>query len=138
MINSQQFYEKWQRRLAGATQDIQNGVNNVTVSPTAKAAAKQAKMLANLTASIQAGKWKDGLMKVTVDDWKNAMLNKGVGRIAAGTANASARVQAFANVLLPHIQQGQGKIASMPDMTLEDSIARMNAFTRHMVNMPTK
>ncbi|KKK95972.1 hypothetical protein LCGC14_2667420, partial [marine sediment metagenome] len=41
----------------------------------------------------------------------------------------------FAEDLLPHIDAGQAKLKSMPDITLEDNIARMSTFVRHMANM---
>ncbi|KKN14577.1 hypothetical protein LCGC14_0994830, partial [marine sediment metagenome] len=56
----------------------------------------------------------------------------GVNRIAAGIDAAKSKTIAFAEALLPHIDQGQAVIKSMPDVTLDDNINRMVAFTRHM------
>lgn len=131
-VTPQQFTEKWQRRLSGATTDIQNGINRVDTSPTEKAAAKQDKMLANVTAAVQSGKWANGLRRVTLNDWKTAAVNKGIPRISQGVQGAGGKVTAFASQLLPFQDSLKGKIDSMPDLTLDDSINRMTTWIRGM------
>lgn len=138
MLNAQQFQEKWQRRLTGATEDMRNGINAVTVAPTMQAANKQQKMLANLTARVQDGTWASRLKAVSLDDWKSKMIDKGLGRVAAGAQSAAGKVQDFAAQLIPAITAAQGKISSMPDLTLEDSINRMTTFTREMAKFRKK
>ena len=111
---------------------MRRGVEGVSQAPTAKAAAKKDKMLANLTASVNSGKWAAGLNRVTLEDWKAKMINKGLNRVAAGIDESAPKVTAFASALLPHIDKGLDKIKNMPDLTLEDSINRMTSFIRHM------
>lgn len=132
MLTPQQFREKQARRLKGAMEDMRLGVNNVTEAPTAKAAQKQEKMLANLTQAVNDGKWKRGLLSVSNEDWKEKMLNKGLPRVAAGIDAAAAKVEDFASKALPYIAAGQAQVDKMPDLTLEDNIARSNAMIRHM------
>ncbi len=129
-----QFQEKHARRLTAAVQDVKDGIDRVTVNPCELAAAKQAKMLANLTAAVNDGRWAAGLKRVTLEAWKDKAKNVGAGRIPAGIAAAKAKVIAFAEQLLPHIDAGQAKIANLPDITLEDNINRMVEFTRHMAD----
>ena len=131
-LTPQQFAEKWQRRLQSAAPDITNGINRVDVSPTEKAATKQAKMLQNLTESVQSGKWAAGLRRVTLADWKKAAVEKGVPRIAQGASGAAGKVANFASQLLPFQDTLSGQIKSMPDLTLEDSINRMTTWVRGM------
>jgi hypothetical protein len=131
-LNPNEFAEKWQRRLSAAAPDIQKGVSRVDISPTEKAAAKQDKMLANVTASIQSGKWAAGLRRVSISDWKAATINKGIPRLTQGVQGAAPKVANFANQLLPYQDSLQSQLANMPDLTLEDSIARMNTWVRGM------
>ena len=131
-LTPQQYQEKHARRLTAAGQDMRDGIDRVTVNPCEQAAAKQDKMLANLTASVQNGKWAAGLKRVSLEQWKDRAKNVGVGRVASGIAAAKDKVVAFAEQLLPHIDSGQTKIKTMPDITLEDNIARMDSFIRHM------
>jgi len=131
-LTPQQFADKWARRLQAASPDIQNGINRVDQAPTEKAAAKQDKMLQNVTASIQNGKWAAGLRRVTLSDWKQAAITKGIPRISQGVTGAQGKVTNFATQLLSFQDSLQGKITSMPDLTLEDSINRMNTWVRGM------
>ncbi len=131
-LTPQQFAEKWQRRLQSAAPDITNGINRVTDAPTELAAAKKAKMLQNVTDAINNGKWEAGLHRVTLADWKSAAINKGVPRIAQGAAGAAPKVTNFASQLLPYQDNLVNQVKSMPDLTLEDSIARMTTMVRGM------
>jgi len=124
--------DKWSRRLKAAVEDIRAGVEAVTENPCEKAAAKKAKWIARLTSKEVQDKWEAALKRVTLEDWKKAMLEVGVGRIAAGVDAAVDEFRDFMNELLPHIEAGRAKIKAMPDVTLEDNIRRMEAFIRHM------
>jgi len=131
-LTAQQFQEKHARRLKAAVEDVRQGIDRVSENPCEKAAAKQDKMLTNLTAAVQNGKWSAGLKRVTLEEWKRKARDIGVNRIAAGIDGAKDKVVAFAEVLLPHIDRGRDKIKAMPDVTLDDNINRMTSFIRHM------
>lgn len=131
-LTAQEFQEKHARRLKASIDDMRKGVERVTVSPTEKAAAKQDKMKANILASIDNGKWAAGLKRVTLDDWKTKMINKGVNRVSSGIDEAAPKVIEFASELLPYIDSAKAKIEKMPDVTLEDNISRMTSFIRDM------
>jgi len=131
-LTATEFQEKHSRRLKAAVEDVRRGIDRVTVSPTEKAAAKQDKMLSNLTQAVQSGKWAAGLKRVSLEDWKRKARDIGVNRIAAGIDGARDKVIAFAEELLPHIDRQKAKIAAMPDVTLDDNINRMTTFIRGM------
>ena len=124
--------EKWVRNLSGATQEIRDGVQGVTVSPMDKAADQAEKYRARVNAAVDSGKYQARLRDVSLDEWKRATLEKGIGRIATGAAAAQDDVQDFFNQLFPFQERLQAQIDSMPDTTLEDSIARQAAWTRGM------
>ncbi len=131
-LTPSEFQEKHARRLKASVEDVRRGIDRVTENPCEKAAAKQDKMLTNLTAAVSSGKWSAGLKRVSLEDWKKQARDIGVNRIAAGIDGAKSKVIAFAEVLLPHIDRGREKIKSMPDVTLDDNINRMVSFVRHM------
>jgi len=137
-LTAAEFQEKHARRLKGAVEDVRKGIDRVTESPTAKAAAKADKMLTNLTSAVSSGKWAAGLKRVSLEEWKRKTRDVGVNRIAAGIDASKDKVIAFAEELLPHIDRGQEKIKGMPDITLDDSINRMTTFTRHMAGFSRK
>ena len=134
-LTAAEFQEKYARRIKASVEDIRRGIDRVTESPTDKAAAKQDKMLTNLTQAVTSGKWAAGLKRVSLDEWKKKARDVGVNRIAAGVDAAKDKVQAFAETLLPHIDRGMDKIKNMPDITLDDNINRMTTFTRHMAEL---
>ena len=131
-MTSQQFREKHARRLKGAIDDMRRGIENVTEAPGVKAAAKSDKMLQNLQEAISSGKWADRVKSVSLDDWKNKMISKGLPRVAGGIDASAAKVEEFAEQLLPYVDSVKKSIAPMPDLTLEDNINRMVAFSRKM------
>ncbi len=133
-LSAREFQEKHARRLKAAVEDVRAGIDRVTENPCEKAAAKQEKMLSNLTASVQSGKWAAGLGRVSLEDWKRKARDIGVNRIAAGIDGAKDKVIAFAEQLLPHIDREQAKIKAMPDVTLDDNINRMTTFIRGMAS----
>ena len=131
-LTPQEAQEKHNRNLKNAVEDMRLGVERVNVAPTKLAAEKADKMLNNLTKAVQSGKWANGLNRVTLEDWKSKMINKGINRVATGIDEAADKVQDFYSDLFPHIEAGQSKVNKMNDVTLEDSINRMTTFVRHM------
>lgn len=137
-LTAAEFQEKHARRLKASVEDVRKGIDRVTESPTEKAASKQDKMLSNLTASVNSGKWAAGLKRVSLEDWKKKARDIGVNRIAAGIDGAKEKVTAFAEQLLPHIDRQLDKIKGMPDVTLDDNINRMTSFIRGMADFKRK
>jgi hypothetical protein len=126
-MTGQQVADKWARRLKGASQDMRDGVNAVTQAPGIAASKKSAKMLEGITRSIQDGTWQRAVASVSLDDWKKAMLDKGVGRIAAGVDGAMPKMTIMADKLMNALGTIKSKVSAMPDNTFEDRLARMNA-----------
>ncbi len=137
-LSPQEAAEKWGRRLKGSTQDISQGVQRVKEAPGVKAAAKQEKMLQNVTEAVSSGKWADRVAGVTLEDWRSKMLNKGVGRIAAGVDAATSKQGEFFGQLFDHQERLKSQIDRMPDLTIEDSINRMTTFIRGMAQFRKK
>jgi hypothetical protein len=137
-LTPQQFADKHIKRTSAALDDMRAGVNAVTVSPTLKAAAKADKMRARLIESLDSGKWQDGLKRVTLEQWKDKMINVGVSRVSGGLTANRAKTEAFAADFLPFVESNQQAISTMPDVTLEDSIARMGEWTRRMSKFKRK
>ena len=123
---------KQANRLKSSTPEIRAGIERVTTSPTALAAGKIQKMRANLLAKIDDGTVEKQLRAVTLDQWKTRAATTGVNRISEGIDNAHDKQVAFYSKLLPAQDALKKQIDAMPDLTLEDSIARMTAFTRGM------
>jgi len=137
-ITPDQFVEKHARRLKGALEDMRRGVEAVDVAPGKKAAEKEGKMRAGIMRALDDGTWKRRVGAVSLDDWKKAMLDKGLGRVAAGVDGAADKVGSFATQLLAQESALQAEISKMPDLTLEDSIGRMTTWIRGMAKFEFK
>jgi hypothetical protein len=129
-VNPDQFVEKHARRLKAAVPDMQAGIQAVTEAPTAAAAAMKDKMRMNVNASIDNGKWERGLRRVSLEEWKQKTINKGIGRVATGVDEAAGKIRAFAADFLPFLDTVSATVRKMPSTTLEDNINRMVAQVR--------
>lgn len=126
--------QKLSRRLQAATADITKGINAVTEAPGIKAAASAELMLARLIETVQSGVWAEAVSAVSLQDWKTAAINKGVPRIAQGIQTAEPKLIRFYTQLLPAVDAAVAKVQNMPNLTLEDRIARSAAYQREMAN----
>ena len=130
--------EKWGRRLKGSTEDIRTGVIRVTEAPGKKAAEKKGKWVAKMTDAKVQDKWAKRVGEVSLEDWKKQMVDVGIGRISAGVDAEVPDMGDFYSEVFPYIETGQKEVEAMADITLEDSIARMDKFVRHMSKFSRK
>jgi hypothetical protein len=127
MKDAQSSAARWAQNLAASTQAITDGVNAVTVSPGTLAAKQMEVWAANTMASKQ--KFARNVQAVTLQDWQQAMKDKGIGRIAQGAQAAVPRMAAFLNAFLPHVEAG---VRSLPPRgTLQQNIDRMVKMVNH-------
>lgn len=131
-VTPQEYAEKWGRRLKGSTEDIRRGANRVTEAPGVAAARQQDLMLSKLTESITSGLWAQQVSAVSLEDWKKALMEKGVGRIAAGVDAATPAQQQMATRLLAAVDASMAEANRTPRGSLEDNISRMTTFVRSM------
>ena len=134
MQSASEIARKWQRNLSSSTESIRSGVNAVTVSPTEKAAQRADQYLLGVQQAVDSGKYQAGLRRVDLAEWKTAMLDKGVPRIASGAAAGEPKFQAFMQEFLPFIESGQRMLDNMPRGSLAENIARSTAMIEHLAN----
>lgn len=123
--NPQTVAQKWSTNLAGSTTSIQAGVQAVTVAPGVTAAANVATWLAKIQQSQ--AKWVRNVSAVTLGEWQQAMITKGIPRISTGATAAEPKMAAFFTQFLPYLDAGKSQIASMPKTSLAQSIAKAAA-----------
>ena len=121
-IDSAAATAKWVARMQASGQQITEGVQSVTEAPGAKAAKQAALWLAKLQASQ--AKWQRNVSAVSLADWQNAMITRGIPAINAGVTAKSSNYQKFADKFYPYLQAGKSKIAAMPKNSLSDGIAK--------------
>jgi hypothetical protein len=131
-LNSASATAKWVKGLQGATQQITDGVNAVTVAPGVSAAKQVQTWLARIQAS--APKWQANVAAVSLGEWQQAMITTGIPRIAQGAQAKQGKYQAFADKFFPYLQQGVSQVRAMPKTSLADGINRAVA----MINWNAK
>lgn len=129
-ITAAEAAAKHANNLKNSIEEIRRGVMAVTENPMEKAAAAKDKWVAGIRDS--ADKWAARVSAVSMEDWKSAMLNKGVNRIAEGVDAAIPKTTAFFDRLLPFEANLQARVNQMPDTSLEDSVNRASTWIREM------
>jgi len=131
-VNAAQYADKHNRRTKAAIEDMRAGVQRVTESPTAKAADAGTKMLEGIRQAVESGKWGNSLRAVSLEQWKTAMIEKGVPRVSQGLDAARAKIERTAAQLLAYENTVLEEIDRMPDLSIEDSVNRAAAWIRRM------
>lgn len=128
MKDATQVSKKWSTNLAGSAQAITDGVNRVTQAPGVAAVAQKAAYVAGVQAN--ADKWGRNTAAVSLQEWQQATISKGVPRIASGATAAEPKFEAFMGKLLPFID---GEVRKLPPRGgLEQNINRATMFMRGM------
>ena len=137
-ISPEERAEKLARNLKNALDDIRKGVDRVSEAPGKLAAAKKDKMRANLMAALDSGKWERNVAAYPLDEWKEDMKTKGINNIPTGIDRAKPKIVKFAQQQDEHQAKIDAKLKSMPDLTLEDNIRRMELQVREMAKFSFK
>lgn len=130
--NVQASLEKYLRNAGNASEAMKAGVSTVTESPSAKAAQNTDKMLRNFTESVNSGRYAANANAVPVEEWKGAMISKGIPNMAQGVRNLSPRAKRNITTQLEKANAVSAQIATMPNNTEADAEARMLAAVRAM------
>ena len=127
--NARDVMEKWSRNLANSGESMRAGIESVTESPTRKAAASLDNYREGVMRSLDSGKTKAAMEAVTLEDWQEAALEKGVAHATAAARSDRAKnaVLNFQEQFLPFVESVSDKVRKMPKGTLADGIARMVA-----------
>lgn len=136
MINVANAVAKWSRNTAGATQAYKDGINAVTESPMALAAAQAPKAAQNYAEAINSGRWAQRLQSVPLEVWKQQSANVGASRLASGVQKGTAKMQAALTKFAPAYEQakqaaraitGTGEAAAMEKVAVVYRILKQAA-----------
>lgn len=125
-----QVAQRWAQRLGASVDKIRQGVQSVTTSPTQAAAAAVNTWQARVADPNTARKFQASLGRVSLADWQNAMINKGIPRISTGAQAAIPKFTAFMQQFLPFEDNIANQVRQMPKATLDDRINRAIAQIR--------
>jgi hypothetical protein len=120
---------KWLANISSASARMTSGAQAVQTAPGLAAAAASDKWLARVTAAQ--AKFKANVAAVSLQSWQNSYINIGVPRVAQGAQAKQGKVLNFMTQWLPYLQNGVATIDKMPNVTLEDGVARASAMIRY-------
>jgi hypothetical protein len=129
--NASDVAAKWVTRTQAASQDYTTGVQNTDKDPTALAIAQGQRYITRVQDAFNSGKWANGLRRAGKAGWQTATLAK-AGNFSTGVAAAESKMQAAMAALLPFEASLQSRIASMPNVTLQDRINRATTWITEM------
>lgn len=95
---------RWRQNISAAGETIKQGVQAVTESPTEKAAQRIDSMIAGIQQAAMEGRIQEGLRRVSLSDWKQAMTDKAIPRISASAASGASKYERYAQQAFPQIQ----------------------------------
>ena len=124
MLSSADVAAKWVTNTSNAGAAMKAGVMAVTVAPTHTAALHLDRYQSGVMQAVSSGKMAAALNAVSLTDWQNAMVTKGIARVPQGVQAAKGKVQTFMDQWLPRMQDLKTRIANMAKGTLADSQAR--------------
>lgn len=122
---------KWAQRTGAAGSDWQRGVERVTESPTAKAAAAADKWQQKLSDPRAKEKFKRNVGRVSTEEWKSRTVAK-AGNFTAGAQGAVDKMQKHQQEVQPFMDALKRKIAGMPNNTPQDAANRAAAWVLGM------
>lgn len=135
-MTADQIAQKWAANLGAATTQIRQGVQAVTQSPTAAAAAAVQLWQQKMALPATAQKFVKGLNRTSLQDWQNAMINKGLSRISTGAQAAIPKFTKFLNAFLPFENNIAQQVRQMPKVTIDDAVNRAAAQIRGNATFP--
>lgn len=130
-----QVAAKWGQNLGSATPSMQAGVQGVTVAPTQLAANQSQAYVQGVQNAVASGKWQARLNAVSLSQWRDAYLKKGIPRVQQAATTDQPKVQAAMGPLLDYIYNLRDQInSSQPRGTLSQNIQRATAMMQGMSN----
>lgn len=129
---AQEAARRWAANLKNAKKSIEAGVMAVSVSPTELAAQKVDKYAAGVQAAVDSGRYQQGLRNVTLAQWQQAFLTKGIQRLDSGVSAAEPKMQSFLTEFLPFASSVSQAVRAMPDTTESERDQRMLEAVRMM------
>lgn len=119
--------KKWSENLIRNKASIRAGIEAVTVSPTSKAAAAVDKYADGCARAVSEGRFVSGCQKVSLQDWKDRAINKGLANLDVGVRQAEAKVAAFQQKAEPYYKRAKEAAAAIQGTGRGAAMAKMEA-----------
>jgi len=122
MLSPTAISNKWLTNYQNAAPSITAGVNAVTTAPGQLAAAASALWLQRVQASQ--AKWAAKVGAVTLQEWQQAMIQRGIPNGVAGAQAKQGKYTSFITAYMAFLPGAVAQVRAMPKGTLAQSGAR--------------
>lgn len=123
----------WVNAAGSAQTAFVAGVEGTSIDPTQAAIAAEGALLSNFAQSVQSGRWRRNLAAVGKAGWQAATVAK-ANNYATGIQAGRTAYEQSMSTWLPIIQQTAAQVRQMPSGTLQQNLARANAFATALYN----
>ena len=124
--------KKWKERVSVAGDEYAEGVKNPTKDWETRTSAAESRYENELRTSIADKRFGKGVKSAGTAKWRDRIEKVGLDRWAPGVAAAGPIFEAEMRDVLAFEDTLQKKILAMPDTTIEQRIARNNAWIKGM------
>ena len=130
-ISSTDGATAWSQGFGASGAKYQRGVQNVKTAPNAKAAAALPRWIASVNSKAVQDKFVANNNAVTLQSWQAATTQYGVPNLSRGATKGATKYSTFAAKFYPYLSQGLAQIQAMPNITLQDRIAKSVALMNY-------
>ena len=131
-LTAQQIAANWQRGLANSGEKIKAGVMGVTEAPSQRAIRAIDRQVAGVQRAAADGTTAAGLQRVSLSDWQNSFVTKGLPRIATGATAAQPKFADFMTKFMPAVEAAKASLPPRGD--LEQNLQRATSMARALHN----
>jgi hypothetical protein len=117
-------------RAGAATGDYEEGIEDPDRDPIQAALEANSKRIQRIQESIKNKTWEKTMSKLSQEDWKKGVRDKGVQRYAAGVEGARAKIAEFVAKFRPQLEGIQRSVRALPQDTPQQREQRMLANLR--------
>lgn len=122
---------KWKAGVQGSSEKFKAGVARPKRDPIQAALAHEDKMLANFQESVTSGRWRDNLSAVSMSQWQQAMIARGLPAMLNNLAEKAKAQEEFGRRWGPYLDQIKDELANMPTNTVADKMAKIQRNMEH-------
>lgn len=126
-LTASEVAAKWSKNTKANKDSMKRGVEQVTESPTAKAAQAVDRYAAGCAEAASSGRFAQACRAVSLEDWKQAFLDKGMKNLDNGVNAAESKQAQFYERFLPYIRQASDRIRKMDKGGIDNAMARVRA-----------
>jgi hypothetical protein len=121
---------RWTAGLGSASQKITEGIQRVNQAPGAKAAANRQGYINGVNGAVD--KWARNVGRVSLEEWRQAFINKGVPRVAQGAQASQSKFQDRITPVFAYMSNVLATVDQMPNTTPAERDARMLTYVQNM------